>query len=73
MTPFYKKMTPLLEETSVSTSDWRESAISLPGFGGLLHAYSGGSAGTPEFPLVCGNKIIPVIAHSIILVDFLDM
>jgi hypothetical protein len=44
MTLFVEKMTPLLAETFVSAFDWLESAISLPGIGGLLHSYSGGSA-----------------------------
>jgi hypothetical protein len=42
MTLFHEKMTPLLAETPVSGSDWLESAISLPGIGGLLHSCSGG-------------------------------
>jgi len=45
MTLFHEKMTPLLAETSVSVSYCRESVISMPGFGGLLHSYSGGFAG----------------------------
>jgi len=38
-------MTPLLAETPVSVSDWLESVVSLPGFGGMLHSYGRGSAG----------------------------
>jgi hypothetical protein len=38
-------MTPLFTETPVSVSYGQESIISLPGIGGLLHHYSGGSAG----------------------------
>jgi hypothetical protein len=45
LTLFHEKMTPLFTETPVSVYYWRESDISLPGFGGLLHHYSGGSAG----------------------------
>jgi hypothetical protein len=44
---FHEKMTLLFGETPISDFDWLESAISLPGIGGLLHAYSGGSAGAP--------------------------
>jgi len=46
MTLLHEKMTLLLAETPVSVSDWLESVVSLPGFGGLLHSYSGGFAGT---------------------------
>jgi len=46
MTLVHEKMTLFLTETPVSVSDWLEFVVSLPGFGGLLHSYKGGSAGT---------------------------
>jgi hypothetical protein len=43
MTLFHENMTLLLAKTPVSVPEWREYAFSLPGIGGLLHSYSGGS------------------------------
>jgi hypothetical protein len=47
MTLLREKMTPLLEETPVSDSNWLDSACCLPGNGRLQHSYSSGSAETP--------------------------
>ena len=42
LTQSHEKMTLLSDETPVSVSDWRESAVCWPGKGGLQHYSSGG-------------------------------
>jgi len=46
LTLFHEKMTLLFGETLILIPDRPESALWLPGIVGLLHSYSGESAGT---------------------------
>jgi hypothetical protein len=41
-------MTPLFQDTPISASEWHGYPIPVPGIGGLLHCYSGGSAGAMD-------------------------